>query len=54
MSIFDELPTTEQALKNWARYCENQLKEMEKNKKRLYKLLEEAERRLKVIEDGRK
>ena len=45
MSIFDELPTTEQGLITFMAYAEKQIKALEKDQHRLIKMLEECRRR---------
>lgn len=54
MTIKDEVPHTEQALKNYQMYAENALKENKLQKRRLEKALEICDKRLKEIKNGKK
>jgi archaellum component FlaC len=53
MSLKDQIPDTEQGIKTFQMYAENQLKELKLNIKRMEMLLEECQRRLEKFKNAK-
>jgi len=49
MSIFDDIPTTEQGLITFQKYAENQVIALNKSLKQMNKILLEVDRRLELM-----
>ena len=50
MSIYDEIPTTEQAIMTFKAYCNNQHKACQSQMKKLEKFVAECDKRLEKFE----
>ena len=54
MSIYDEIPTTKQAIITFKTYCDNQYKACQNSMKKLEKFILECDRRLEQMEGKEK
>jgi len=53
MSKFEEIPTTKQAIITFRNYAEKQIVVLENSIKKMFKFVEECDRRLELLEKNR-